>query len=151
MAKTHVIQAGESLARIANQHGLTWQTVWNAPENNELRQLRGGPNILEAADQLTIPELTKKVVTLATGKRHRLVIKTQKSPIRLRLSTPAGEPRAGLSFEVHADGRVLASGETDDDGICAARVPIRLSRVEFSLCPYALRPGKNMKSSPRSE
>jgi hypothetical protein len=65
----YVIKQGDFLAKLAHRFGLDADTVWNAPKNAPLRQLRPNPNILWPTDILYIPEPTARPVTheLVTG------------------------------------------------------------------------------------
>ena len=42
----HQAQQGETISRIAAAHGMSFDAVWNAPENTELRETRPDPNVL---------------------------------------------------------------------------------------------------------
>ncbi|MCA9619307.1 MAG: LysM peptidoglycan-binding domain-containing protein, partial [Myxococcales bacterium] len=40
---TYVAQAGDYLFEIAEEHGTTWQAIWNHPGNTEHRRRRARP------------------------------------------------------------------------------------------------------------
>ncbi|MDB4985397.1 MAG: hypothetical protein JWN04_575, partial [Myxococcaceae bacterium] len=41
---------------MAKRHGLrSWKTIWEAPENEALRQLRRNPNVVWAGDSVFVP------------------------------------------------------------------------------------------------
>src|SRR5258708_3021834 len=51
VSKTIVIDDGDCFINLSKQEGFFWETVWNHPENRELRTLRKNPNILKKGDQ----------------------------------------------------------------------------------------------------
>ena len=55
MAK-HTVREGECVSSIAYEHGLFPDTIWDHPDNSELKQKRKEMNLLEAGDVVEIPE-----------------------------------------------------------------------------------------------
>jgi hypothetical protein len=53
----HEVKQGEHLFRIAYQYGFRNPfTIWNDPDNSDLRDLRSNPNVLFPGDQLATPD-----------------------------------------------------------------------------------------------
>ena len=48
--ETYTVQAGDTLSKIANAHGLDWKDIWNA--NTDTVQ---DPNLIFVGDQLKLP------------------------------------------------------------------------------------------------
>ena len=71
MARVHVIAEGECLSSVAFENGYFPGTIWERPENDALRELRGDPNVLSPGDKLFVPDKEPKTTTCATGKVHR--------------------------------------------------------------------------------
>jgi len=118
---THDVKAGDCIATIAAKHGLPWKTVWEAPENAELRKRRKDPNVLAPGDKVTVPKPAPKQAQIQTGKAHRFVVKREK--IRLYLKLTAGqEPLANEPWEIQCGDRTL-EGTTGGDGALEAEVP----------------------------
>ena len=65
-AGDHEVQEGECILSIAEAAGLFWETLWNHPDNADLKRERGSPHLLRPGDRLTVPELTKKSESCAT-------------------------------------------------------------------------------------
>lgn len=64
----HVVQQGEHLARIARQYGFRdFRTIWDHPNNSDLKSRRSNPNVLMPGDEMFIPELQIGRNTQATG------------------------------------------------------------------------------------
>ena len=56
------VKQGDSLASIAFDHGLFWQSVWNHPNNARLKQQRGSPNILKPGDVVFVPDENRSII-----------------------------------------------------------------------------------------
>ncbi len=102
MPRTHTVRAGETIARIALRYGFRrWQTVWEAPENEELRSLRASPDVLQPSDSVAIPDKESHVEEAATGKRHTFeVVARPKERLVLFLQDVTGAPLAGVEFKL---------------------------------------------------
>lgn len=74
MAKIHVVRQGEYLSKIASRYGFKWQTLYDHPNNIELKRKRPDPNILCPGDEVFIPTIVPKTFACETGKSHRLVL-----------------------------------------------------------------------------
>jgi hypothetical protein len=88
MPKEHTIKQGECIFSIATQYGHKWDTIWNAPENEGLRKDRGQPGVLLPGDLVKIPDLKPKALTLATGGKHKVVVRLNLVTVRVRLMEP---------------------------------------------------------------
>ena len=57
MSRTHSVAQGETIQRIAKQHGIAnWRAVWQHPHNAELRARRRDPNVLAVGDEVFVPD-----------------------------------------------------------------------------------------------
>jgi hypothetical protein len=112
------------MASIADNYGFFWQTLWNLPENADLKQKRKNPNILLAGDIVAIPDKRFKEEVRATDKTYRFQRKGIPSRFRMRL-LDGGKPRSGLSYSCEIDGR-STEGKTDEEG-----------EVSFAVAPGA--------------
>ncbi|HEY9141621.1 MAG TPA: LysM domain-containing protein [Bryobacteraceae bacterium] len=119
----YTVQQGDCVTSIADQYGLLWTTVWNHPNNNQLRQLRKDPNVLHPGDQLFVPDLDLKQVDCATDQRHTFVAKGPPAKLKIRL-LDQDQPRAGVAYQLEIDG-ALKSGVTDSGGYIEQPLPPR--------------------------
>jgi Putative peptidoglycan binding domain len=86
MPTAHVIASGECTLSIAADTGfLDWKPIWNATENEELRQSRKSPFALLPGDTLTIPDVKTKMTQHPTDAVHRFVVKRLRATLRVRL------------------------------------------------------------------
>src|SRR6266850_465636 len=84
MRKNHTVVQGEYLAKIARAYGFaSYQTIWDAPENKDLKDKRKNPNVLFPGDELFIPDKEIKQESRATEKRHKFELASE--PLKLRI------------------------------------------------------------------
>lgn len=117
----HVVRQGDCISSIAQQSGLLPERIWDHPNNSELRENRGSPNILHAGDVVFVPERQERQESCATQQRHRFRKRGVPSMLRLRLLI-GGEPRADERYILEVDGELL-SGTTDDQGRLEHHIP----------------------------
>jgi hypothetical protein len=107
MPKEHTIKQGECIFSIATVYGHKWDTIWNAPENQSLRKDRDQPGVLMPGDRVSIPDLQPKVLTLATNKRHKIIVALNLVTMRVRLMEPPApakeDPTGGTASNDHKD------------------------------------------------
>ena len=84
MATDYTVQQGDYLAKIAKDFGFSdYRTIWNHPDNSELKSKRKNPNILYPGDKLVIPDRKLREENRAVNKKH--TFKKRESRLRLRL------------------------------------------------------------------
>jgi len=88
MPTEHVIRQGECILSIATQYGHKWETIWDAPENKELKKERKHPGVLLPGDKISIPDIKLKSASLATGSRHTVKIARNLITVKIRLTQP---------------------------------------------------------------
>jgi hypothetical protein len=121
MGTDYEIQQGDCLASIARHSGLLWETIWNRPENSDLRTLRVDPNILFPGDILFIPDKDPQPVSGSTDARHSFRLKLAPASFHVRL-LDQDVPRANLPYRLVLEGSVL-TGATDGDGGIDVTIP----------------------------
>lgn len=117
----YVVQEGDSLHSLGFEFGLLPETIWNHPENSQLKAERKHIDHLLPGDGLFVPELREKVEDRGTEKRHRFRRKGVPAKLRLRFTDFDG-PRANENYTVAIDG-ALKSGVTDGDGALELFIP----------------------------
>jgi len=118
----YVAKQGDCIESIASKHGLFWETVWNDPNNAQLKSVRKDPNVLEPGDKVFIPEKRLKEEPGATEQRHRFKRKGVPSLIHIILRDEEDRPRSGLEYVLEIDGK-LVSGKTGTDGKIEHAIP----------------------------
>lgn len=113
---------GECISSIAFRHGFFPDTIWNHPDNAELKRLRRDPNVLLAGDVVQVPDLRPKEVDAATEECHRFRRKGVPEKLRIKIEDEAGEPIANAPYEITIDGK-HRRGTTDADGWVIESIP----------------------------
>src|SRR5690349_3848456 len=122
MPKMHVVSEGDCILSLSEANGLFWETLWDAPENADLKSKRNDPNSLLEGDSVFIPDLREKKVSVQTGATYKFKRKGVPGKLALRIAFPNGEPRADVRFKLTIDG-VEQSGVTDSDGYIKVTLP----------------------------
>jgi hypothetical protein len=75
MSSEHTVQPGDCIASIAYEHGFYWQTLWDHPDNAELKKKRESGFQLLPGDVVCIPDLRIEEVAKAPEAKHRFKLK----------------------------------------------------------------------------
>jgi len=121
MAPSHTVRQGESITSIAARYGLSPESVWEAVENRDLKELRGDPNVLAPGDVVVIPDKRLKEEDGATEKRHRFRKHGDTVPLRIRLRDVNDQPVAGAEVVLTIDG-LSHTVTSDGDGTVEVQV-----------------------------
>jgi len=111
----YIVKEGDCIESIAEAHGLLWKTIWNHPDNRDLRELRKNPNVLFAGDMLFVPDKKPKDETGATEQRHRFRRKGAPSKLHIRVLQTDGKPKGNVEYILDIEG-ALYKGTTTADG-----------------------------------
>jgi len=116
MAKTHTVVQGEFLSQIAHIYGFAdSKTIWDAPENKDLKEKRKNPNILLPGDKLTIPDKETKEESRSTEAKHTFQIEREVLKLRIVLTGLKNKPLEGHECVLLVEGDPLAV-TTKSDG-----------------------------------
>lgn len=114
----HEVQDGECILLLADQAGHFWETLWNDPENADIKRERGSPHVLLAGDRVHIPPIESKDESGATEARHRF--RRKGIPINFEMCVKEnGKPLKGQRYVLTIEGRVT-DGTIPDDGVIKA-------------------------------
>lgn len=129
----HVVRPGEGLSSIADQYGLFPLTIWDHPDNADLRAAREDPDILAPGDCLFVPERRAKSIARPTDQRHRFLRRGVPALLRLQVFVGA-ELRANQPYSLIIDG-AARGGVTDGDGVLQVDIPPRSQRAILEIGP----------------
>jgi hypothetical protein len=115
MPSNYVVRQGDCLSSIASRFGFKPQTIWDYPDNAELKQKRENGNILLAGDTIVIPDLRVREEARNTDARHTFKKLGTPEKLHLVIRDERDEPRAGLRYVLTVDGHTR-EGTTGDDG-----------------------------------
>jgi hypothetical protein len=131
MPKTHIVQRGEGMSAIAYRHGFFWETLWDLPENAELRARRSDPEFLVPGDAVYIPDLDATPRSCSTGQSHQFKRKGVPAWVRVRL-LDGDQPMANVPWVVETENE-RREGTTDGDGWLRTYVSPDSRRVKVTL------------------
>ena len=101
MPTKHVVKQGEHLSGIAGKYGFSdYKTIWDDPENAELKAKRRNPHVLHPGDVLSIPDRKAKTLSGATGQKHRFVLSKTQLTLRLKLQKAFGRPISNTACDL---------------------------------------------------
>jgi Putative peptidoglycan binding domain len=121
MSKVIIAQKGDCLINLSRQEGLSWEAVWNHPENAALRRRRKYLNIIKEGDAVFLPDLAVAEYLRQTDQLHKFVVEGRKVRFTLKL-LDQGTPRAGEDYVLSVRNRSL-KGRTDENGSLSEWIP----------------------------
>jgi len=122
----HIVVQGEYLSKLARKYGFSnYGTIWDHPNNAELKKKRQNPNVLLPGDKLFIPPRESREESRPTEKKHRFQLKAEKLMLRIRFLGLDSKPVAGIKIDLTVDGTVTPLATAAD------------GRVEVLLFPLA--------------
>lgn len=129
----HVVRQGECFSSIAESHGFRdYKTIYDHPDNADLKKKRPDPNLLYPGDEIRIPELETKEVAGATEKEHRFQVRAPQKVLRLRLVLHGDEVLANEPYKLLVDG-IVHEGSTTGAGELEIPVEIRSRHGELQI------------------
>jgi N-acetylmuramoyl-L-alanine amidase len=105
MATDYTVQQGDYLSKIAKEFGFSdYRTIWNHPDNSELKSKRKNPNVLYPGDKLVIPDRNLREENCAVDNKHRFKKKDPGLRLRLVLEDMYEKPIANAQCLLSIDG-----------------------------------------------
>lgn len=133
MPAQHTVRQGDTLGRIAREHGFaSWRAIYDHADNAALRERRPNPALLLPGDEVAIPEKRPEPRPLEVRRTNRFVARGPGRKIRLVLRAADGKPLAGKRYELRAVPRAFA-GTTPDSGSIEHTVPHDVDTLELLL------------------
>ena len=121
MTTRHEVRDGECIHSIAERYGFAPDTLWDHPDNEELKEKRGDAAVLEPGDVVVVPERRARKESGATEQKHRFRRKGWPAHLKVQLVID-GEICKDEPYVLDVDG-ALSEGRTDGEGRVA--IPIR--------------------------
>ncbi|MEM9463707.1 MAG: hypothetical protein AAGF11_56740 [Myxococcota bacterium] len=121
--KFHTIAAGEDLASLAEEYGFRhWETIYDHPRNDDLREQRPNPFALCEGDKVWVPAKEPKTHRCKTGTRHTFRVRRPRTRVRLMMVADDDRPYAGCKYTLKV-GDETFEGSTGPDGSLVHEVP----------------------------
>jgi len=122
MTLEHTVKQGEGLTSIAQKYGVSFEKIWNDPENDQLKRKRKNPNILYPGDVVYIPYKETKEELGVTETKHRFKLKKSIHILRLAVEVSEIGRMANEAYELTIDNNIY-KGITDADGMIKETLP----------------------------
>jgi len=129
---SHKVVQGDCLLSIAEKNGFFWETLWEHPNNAELKNKRDNPAILLPGDIVFVPEKQIKEVSEPTNQVHKFKVKNSPAKFHTRLLDDEEQPRANLKYILDIDGQEF-TGVTDGQGVISVSIPPGAKKGKLSL------------------
>jgi len=120
------------MGSIAEQYGFAWQTLWDLPDNAQLKASRPNPNVLRAGDRVFVPAKRLKEESGVTAKTHTFRLKGVPAKLNFVLKDLEGKPRAGVQYTLSVDGAQF-SGESSAAGLISQVIPPLAKKATLTL------------------
>lgn len=123
MAGYYTVKQGDYLSGIAAKYGFSdYNTIWNRPENADLKAQRDNPNVLYPGDQIYIPDKEIKDYSKPTDQTHNFQVNTSPLKLRVKLSKFYDKPLANTPCDLLIGGK-LVKVTSDANGIVEQVIP----------------------------
>lgn len=133
MPKVHVVRQGEYLSKIASENGFSsHKAIWDHPENAELKNKRGNPNVLFPGDRIFIPDKEIKEEPCAGEQRHRFRYHGEVLMLRIVVKDAEDQPIADTSCELRL-GLTKYPLTTDSNGRIEQRIPMNATSGKLTI------------------
>jgi hypothetical protein len=134
MAESYQVKQGDCIASIADEKGFFPGTIWDHPNNLELKNRRKNENALMPGDTVYIPDKRLKELSEPTNSVYKYRLKNTPAQLRLQL-TEDDKPKANLPFVLIVDGQQVSKpGErTDSRGFVTAAIPPKAKSATLEL------------------
>lgn len=114
MAINYQVKQGDCIFSIAFEQGFFADTIWNHPNNAELKAEREDPNVLLPGDSVFVPDKRLKEVSEPTNQVHKFRCKNTPKVFRIQI-VRLGIPVKDMDYTLDIDG-VEKEGKTDGEG-----------------------------------
>jgi N-acetylmuramoyl-L-alanine amidase len=139
VSEIHTVEQGEYLASIAKDYGFSdWHTIYDHPQNAQLKKKRPNPNVLFPGDELFIPNKEMKEESCPTEKRTSFNLNVPKAWLKIVLKDSDGAALANQPYTLTLAWLTL-KGSTDRSGSLEQKIPIGIDTGELSLDKIDLR------------
>lgn len=129
MAKIHNVQQGETVSSIARKYGFPdWESLYNHPDNADLKDLRPNPDLIYPKDKVVIPERNVAQFKAKLNEKQTFRSKAKRNTIKLKVGAIGGSLWANRKVELKIDEEIIES-TTDDDGVAEFKLPKRHSNI----------------------
>ena len=137
MSSTHIVEEGEHISAVALRNGFAdWHTIWEHPQNAQLREDRSFHHALHPGDKVFIPDKQQKTEPGPTTKVNAFILDTKPLFLRLRLEDVNGKPlKSTPCFIGLEDPNATEPAPTDGKGISEHEITKLVTKGEITAVP----------------
>lgn len=107
MAENYTVKQGDHLSKIAKAFGFSdYHTIWDHPENADLKKKRQNPNVLLPGDTVFIPDRQVRQESRSTDQAHRFTARGRTLKLRVTLEDLYEKPIAGARCVLSLEGDI---------------------------------------------
>jgi Putative peptidoglycan binding domain len=101
----YTVQQGDYVSKLAAERGFSdFSTIWDHPQNQELKKQRTTPNVLAPGDKLFIPDKETRTEPRATDATHEFVLSGKPLKLRIVIHDMADKPVSGKPCDLKVTG-----------------------------------------------
>jgi len=131
--KIHTVKQGEDMVTIAAQyHVADWQSIYDHPANQRLKEMRPDPMYFYPGDIIYIPDLEPEIFNLATDQSHTLTVDVPKNEFSLSLGDEMGQPFANADYEM-VYGNITIKDKLDGNGMLKQIIPAHVTHAKLTV------------------
>lgn len=114
MAMNYYVKQGDCIFSIAFEQGFFPDTIWNHPNNADLKKMRKDPSVLLPGDTVFVPDKQLKEVSKPTNEVHKFRCKNTPKILSIQI-VRMNKPIRNMDYKLDIDG-VVKEGKTDSEG-----------------------------------
>lgn len=119
MSHIYEVEQGDTMVSIAHRYGFRdWRTIYDHPDNAELKETRPNPDVLSPGDQVFIPDKQEQEFMCVTNERHRFTLKALKASFRVVLRDPFGVPFDDVKYVLEVEGETIEGRLSNGELTC---------------------------------
>lgn len=124
MPENYIVKQGDCISSIAFNAGFFPETLWDHPNNRQLKESRKNGNVLQEGDTVFIPDKRTKEESRTTNEVYKFRLKNTPAQLRIQLME-FKKPLAGLPFSLKVGGKVVSEpgDRTDSQGFVTCKIP----------------------------
>jgi hypothetical protein len=132
MAVNYQVKQGDCIFSIAFEHGFFADTIWNHPNNEDLKEKRKDPNVLMPGDTVYVPDKRPREYSEATNQVYKYRCKNTPKTFQIQFKY-LDTPIKNIDYKLTIDGKEF-DGKTDGEGWLKQSIlpNAKLAKVTFA-------------------
>lgn len=132
----HEVLPGECMASIAHDAGFLWQTLWDLPQNSELKARRKDPYVLFPGDRVYIPDPRPGQESCQVDQNNKFVLTNPVEQLQIKITDDQDQPMKNVPYTLTVDGTTVKD-DTDSKGNKVTGHTDGQGMIKYSISPSA--------------